>query len=112
MDNEKCNTRGLDTAAIPRCIKVQHIKEIANVLSDSVSRLRAVGLCHILDSKDHQQEFSSPFEPLHSVEQVTDMSIQINKILIAPHIEKLATNYDALCDLPTVQTDNANLSRK
>ena len=46
--------------AICRCVKVQHIKGIANVLADSVSRLRAVGLYHNLDPKDHQQEFSSP----------------------------------------------------
>ena len=54
----------LEAAAIPRCVKVQDIKRIANVLADSVSRLRAVGLYHNLDSKDHQQGFSSPFEPL------------------------------------------------
>ena len=60
-DNEKCNTWGLEATAIPRCVKVHHIKGIANVLADSVSRLRAVGLYHDLDSKDCQQEFSSPF---------------------------------------------------
>ena len=75
-----------------------------------MSRLRAVGLYHDLNCKDHQQEFSSPFEPLPPVEQVTHMPIQVNGILIAPDIEKLATNYDALHDLPAVQTDNASLS--
>ena len=43
MDNEKCNTWGLEAAAIPRCLKVQDIKGIANILADSVLRLRAVG---------------------------------------------------------------------
>ena len=62
-DNEKCNTWGLDGTAIPRCVKVQHIQGIANILDDSVSRPRAIGLYHDSDSKDHQQEFSSPFEP-------------------------------------------------
>ena len=75
-----------------------------------MSRLKAVGLYHDLNSKDHQQEFSSPFEPLPPVEQVTHIPIQVNEIFVAPDIEKLATNYDALHDLPTVQTDNANLS--
>ena len=53
-DNDKCNTWGLEAAANPRRIKVQHIKGIANVLADPVSRLRAVGLYHDLDLKDHQ----------------------------------------------------------
>ena len=38
------------------------------------------------------------------------MPIQVNQIFIAPDIEKLATNFDALHDLPTVQIDKANLS--
>ena len=50
-DNEKCNTWDLEGTAIPRCVKVQHIKGIANILADSVSRLRAVGLYHDLDFK-------------------------------------------------------------
>ena len=53
--NEKCNTWGLEAAATPRHGEAHHIKEIANVLADSVSRPRAVGLYHDLDSKDHQQ---------------------------------------------------------
>ena len=74
-----------------------------------MSRLRAVGLYHDLNSKNHQQDFSSPFGPLCPVEQVTHLAIQVNKIFVAPYIEKLATDYDALPDLPTVQTENANL---
>ena len=109
-DSKKCNTLGLEAAAIPRHAKVEHIKGIANVLAVSASKLRAVGLYHDLNTKDHQQEFISPFEPWSPVEQVTDMPIQVNEIFIAPDIEKLATNYDTLHDLPTVQTDNANLS--
>ena len=57
-NNEKCNTWGLEATAIPRCVTVQHIKGIASVLADSVSRLRAVGLYHVLSSKDCQQELS------------------------------------------------------
>ena len=41
---------------------------MANVLADSVSRLRAVSLYHDFDVKHHQQEFSVPFEPLSPVE--------------------------------------------
>ena len=37
MDNEKCNTSGLEATAIPRHVKVQYIKGIADVLADSVS---------------------------------------------------------------------------
>ena len=74
-----------------------------------MSRLRAVGLYHDLNAMDHQQEFSSPFEPLPHVEQVTHMPTQVNEIFIAPDIEKLAANYDALHDLPAVQMDKADL---
>ena len=102
-DNEKCNTWGLEATAIPRHVKVQDIKGIANVLDDSASRLRAIGLYHDLNSMDHQQEFSSPFESLSPVQQATYTPIQVNEIFIAPDIEKLAANYDALHDLPTVQ---------
>ena len=87
----------------PDMFKVQHIKGIANVLADSVSRLRAVGLYHDLDSIGSQQEFSSPFEPLPPVKQVTHMPVQVNKIFITPYTEKLAKNYDALHDSPTVE---------
>ena len=67
----------------------------------TVSRLRALGLYQDLDSKDHQQEFSSPFEPLPPVEELTHMLVWVNEVFIAPDIEKSATNYDALHDLPT-----------
>ena len=30
-DNEKCNTWGLEATTIPRHVKVQHIKDIANI---------------------------------------------------------------------------------
>ena len=88
----------------------QQIKGIASVLTDSVSRHRAVRLYHNLNSKDHQQIFCSPFEPLPPVEQETHMPVQVNEIFVTPEIEKQATSYDALHDLPTVQTDNAKLS--
>ena len=35
-NNEKCNTWGLKAATIPRCVKVQYIKGIANILGNSV----------------------------------------------------------------------------
>ena len=51
-DNEKCNTCSLEATPIPRCIQKQHIKRIANILANSMSRLRAVGLYYDLDLKD------------------------------------------------------------
>ena len=111
-DNKKCNTWGLEAVAIPKHVKVQHFKGIDSVIADSVSRLRVVGLHHNLDSKDHQQEFKLPFEPLPPVEQATHMPIQVNEIFIAPDIEKLTTNYDALHDLPTVQRQCTSVSRE
>ena len=62
-DNDKCNAWGLEAAAIPRWVKVQHIKGIANIFAESVSRLKAVGIYHDIDSNDHPQELSTPFEP-------------------------------------------------
>ena len=66
-----CNTWGLETTTIPKCVKVQHNKGIAYILADSVSRLRAVGLYHDLNFEDGQQEPGTPFEPLAPVEQST-----------------------------------------
>ena len=77
---KKCNTWGLEATAIPRCVTVQHFKGIANVLADSVSRLRAGGLYHDPKSKDHHQEFSLAYEPLSPIEQATCMPIQVNDI--------------------------------
>ena len=105
IDNERCNTWGLEATAITRHFKVQHIKGITNVLAHSMSKLRALGLYHNLNSKDHQQEFSSPFETLPPVEEMTHTPIQVHEIFVAPDIEKLATNYATLHDLPTLQTD-------
>ena len=96
-DNDKCNTWGLEATAIPRRVKVQHIIGIPNVLADSVSRLRAVGLYHDLDFKDHQQEFSA----LPPVVSATHMPLVMNEVFIAPNIETLAQNNNVLHDLPT-----------
>ena len=111
-NNEKCNTWGLEATVILRHVKVQHIKGIVNVLADSVSRLRAAGLYHYLNSKDCQQKFSSPFEPLAPVKQVTHTPIEVNEIFIAPDIEYFVENHDSLDGVPTVQMDKAELSLK
>ena len=94
---------GLEATSIPRCIKVQHIKGIANILADSVLRLRAVGIYHDLDFKDHQQELSIPFNPLPPVEQSTHTPIEVNEVFIAPDIENLMQNYDMLKTLLVIQ---------
>ena len=70
-DNEKCKTRGLEASTVSIPVKVQHIKGMANILADSVSRLRAVGLYNNLDLKDGQQECGTPFKPPSPVEQST-----------------------------------------
>ena len=97
---------GLEAAAKHRRVKVQHIKGIANILADSVSRLKAVGLYHDIDWNDHQQEFSTPFETFPLVDPVTHMSLQVNEVFIAPDIEKLTQTYDTLHDLSTGQTND------
>ena len=105
-DNDKCNTWGLEAAAIPRRVQVQHINGITNVLADAVLRLTAVGLYLDLDFKDHQQEFIAPFHPLPPFEPATHTPLELNEVLFAPNIENLTQNYDALHDLPTAQTNN------
>ena len=95
-DNDKCNMWGLEAAAIPRRVMVQHIKGISNILAHSVSRLKAVDLYHDIDSSDHQQEFSTPFEPIPPVEPVTCTPIEVNEVFITPDIEGLAQMYDTL----------------
>ena len=59
-NSDKCDTWGLEATAIPRHVKVQHIKVKAHVLADSMSRLRAVGLYHDFNFKNCTQEFSVP----------------------------------------------------
>ena len=101
-DSNKCNTQGLQATAIPRRVKVQNIKSIANVFADSASRHRAVGLYHDIDLKDYQHEFSAPFESL---------PLEVNKAFITPNIKKCTQTYNALHDLPTGQTnDDVKLS--
>ena len=51
-DNDRCNIWGLEAAAIPRRVKVQLIKGIANILTDSVSRLKVVDIYHDVDPDD------------------------------------------------------------
>ena len=46
----------------PKRVKVQHIKGIANILVDSVSRFKAIGLYHDLDFQNSQPEIGTPFE--------------------------------------------------
>ena len=89
----------------------QQIKGTANVLADSVSRLRAVGLYHDIDLKDCQQEFSTPSEPLPPVEPTSHMLLEVNEVFIAPNIEKLSQTDDTLHELSTGQTiDDVKLS--
>ena len=110
-ENDKCNTWGLEVTAMPRRVKVQYIKGIAKLLADSVSRLKAVGLYHDINSRDHQQEYSTLFDPLPSVEPVTHMPLELNEFFIVPDIEKLMQTYDTLHDSPTGQiNDDIKLS--
>ena len=69
-----------------------------------------MGLYHDIDFNDHQQEFSTPFEPLPPAELATHMPLAVNEIFIALDIEKLMQNVNAFNGLPTVQTDEAKLS--
>ena len=87
----------------PRRVEFQHIKGIANILADSVSKLKAVGIYNDIDSDDHQHEFSTPFEPLPPVEPVTHTPLEVNEVVITSDIERLAQAYDTLHDPPTAK---------
>ena len=63
---------------------------MTNIVADSFSRLKAVGLYHDLDFQNSQQELGTPFEPLPPVDQATHMPITVHKIFIKPDIETLA----------------------
>ena len=69
---------------------MQHIKGIANILADSVSRLKAVGLYHDLDIQNIQPELGSTFEPLPTMEQETQTLVIVHEIFIKPDVETLA----------------------
>ena len=103
-------THGASKAAtIPRCVKVQHIKGIASILADSVSRLRAVGLYHDLHFKDNLQELGTPFEPLPPVEKTTLKPVEVHEIFITPNIENITQNYNAQNNLPAIQSEESKL---
>ena len=87
-DNAKCNIWNLEAATISRRVKSPHIKGIANVLADSVFRLKAVCLCHDIDSNDHQQEFSTSSEPLPPIEPATYTLLEVNEAFITPDIDE------------------------
>ena len=61
---------------------------MANILADSVSRLRAAGLYHDLDFKDGKQEIRTLFEPLTPVEQSTHTPIEVHQFFIKPEHRK------------------------
>ena len=66
--NEKCNTGGLEATTILRHVKLQHIKDIANILADCVIRFKADGLYHDMDLQKSQSDFGTHFEPLPTIE--------------------------------------------
>ena len=62
-DTEKCKTWDVEDTNIHIC-KTAFIKGIANILADSVLRLKAVGLYHDLDFQKSQPDFGTPFKLL------------------------------------------------
>ena len=94
----------------PRCVKVQNIKGIANIIADSVSRLRAVGHYHDFDSKDNLQELGTWFEPLPPIEQSTHTPTEVHKICIKSDIENLTQNYNTHNNLLALQSEESRLS--
>ena len=83
--------------------KMKNINGIANILADSVSRLKAAGLYHDLDFPKSQPDLGTPFEPLPSIGQAMHSPIVVHKICIKNNvetIEKQVTNQ---------QTDYPNL---
>ena len=108
-NNEKCNTYGLEATTIPWHVKVQHIKGIANILADSVSRLRAVGLYYDLDFQNSQSELGMTFEPSLPYRASNSYTYSSTQIFIKPDIETLAQNYTVTkIHQPKLSLDNAS----
>ena len=74
-------------------LKVQHIKDIANILADSVSRLKAVELYHDLDFQNSQLKLGTTFEPSSPVKHATHTPIEVHENFIKLNIETLAQNH-------------------
>ena len=72
---------------------MKHIKGIANILADSGSRLKGVGLYHDLDFQNSQPGFCTPFQPLLPVEQVTHASITVHKHFTKPNVGTLGKQF-------------------
>ena len=81
-DNKECNTWDLEAATIPRHVELKHIKCIANILADSVSRLKAVGLYHDLGFQKGQPDLGSPFEPLPPVKQTMCSPLELSEMSV------------------------------
>ena len=107
---KKYNTWGLKAATFPRCVKVQHFRGMANILPDSVSRLRAVSLYHDLKFKEDLQDLRTPFEPLPPIEQSTHIPVEFDEIFIKPNIENHMQNHDEQNTLPITKPQESKLS--
>ena len=106
---QKCNACSLEAKTIPKHVKAQHFKGIANSLADSVSRLKAVGLYQDLDFQNSQWELETPFKHLPPVKQAIHIPIELYKMFIKPNMETLAKNYTvAQIDQPKLSLEDVS----
>ena len=62
---------------------------VANILADSVSRLKAVGLYHDLDLQNSQLELGRLLDPLSPTEQTIYTPIIVHRVFVKPDVETL-----------------------
>ena len=108
--DEGCRALGLEAAAVTRCVKVQHIGGMADILADYVSRLRAVGHCYDLNFKDNLQDLRAPFGPLPLTGQSTHTPVEVHEIFIKPNMENLVQNCNAQNTLQITKPEESGLS--
>ena len=92
-DEEKCNAWHLEALPSPDIWKYNTLKGIANILADSVSGLKAVGLYYNLDFQHSWPELGTPFEPLPPIEQATHTPIPVDKNPTKYNIQTLTKQF-------------------
>ena len=105
-EDDKCNIWGLEAAAIPRRVKVQYIKGIANVpcwLSIKAQSSIPLSWHWLKRPPAGVQYHLHPYSP---IEPVTHMPVEVKEVFITPDIERLIQTWDTSHGSPIAQTND------
>ena len=109
-DNDECNIWDLETAAIPRRVKVQHIKRISQHPHRFSIKTKSSGHLPHCHPRWWSTGVQYTFGTLPPVEPVTHTPLEVNEIVIMSDIKRFTQNFDPLHDLPKKQTREDKLS--